>query len=69
MQQLPLVLAILAGLGVLAVAYRFVMKRREKARRRAYLRNRDARVRQQWADLEAMGDSEAPRRRSSSGRR
>jgi len=56
MQQLPLVLLSIALIAVAAVIVHFALKVRKRARRQSYLRNRSARVRQQWADMEDMGE-------------
>ena len=61
MQQLPSLLLLIAAIGVVALASQIVLKWRKKVKRRTYLRDRDARVRQQWADLESMGDGERRR--------
>jgi hypothetical protein len=67
MQQLGPLLAFLALIAMVAIAIRVVVHFRKKARRRAYFRDRDARVRQQWADMEG---TDAPDRRSAArGRR
>jgi FtsZ-interacting cell division protein ZipA len=61
MQQLPTLLMLIAVIGGLALATLLIGRWRKKVRRRTYLRDRDARVRQQWADLEAMGDTNGRR--------
>jgi FtsZ-interacting cell division protein ZipA len=55
-QQLPLLLLCIGAIAVAAGAVRLVVMWRKRVKRRAYFRNRDARVRQQWADMESLGE-------------
>jgi len=61
MQQLAPLLITLALIAVAGIAIRLVLNHRKKAKRRAYFRDRDARVRQQWADMEAPGNADDQR--------